>query len=358
MEDGSCVYESMTEIPDEDKAVGRPICVLGMHRSGTSLVMRLINLLGVELGPEDYIVKPAPDNPRGFWEHEVLTAINDDILGRLGGSWDEPPDFCAAWEKSAELADLRQMASAIYEADFAPSAQWAWKDPRTCLTLPFWQQVFPPLQYVVCVRKPVDVARSLHLRNGFSAEKSGRLWLTYLHSALMYTSHEPRLLVLYEDVIRDWQAVLRRLALFIGRPDAAEREDVKAEVATYVDRNINRRRTLTVDVVDHAAMGPGPKALYHILRLYARPTERGEGEGIALQRALGIFDAYCRRVEAKIAEQKDELAVLRRLPEERGRALEELAGRLKTQEVALAALKARVDELKRATEEQFSRNKV
>lgn len=348
------VVASMTETRSEDKAVGRPICVLGMHRSGTSLVTRLINLLGVELGPEEYIVKPAPDNPRGFWEQEMLTAVGEEILARLGGSWDEPPDFSAAWEKSPELADLRELAKAIYETDFAPAAQWVWKDPRTCLTLPFWQEVFPPMQYVVCVRKPSDVAQSLQRRNGFAAEKSGRLWLMYYHSALTHTSGEPRLVVLYEDVVRDWQTVLRRLARFIGRSEAAEREDVRAAVAAYVNRDPDRSRTSAVDGVDRAAIGWGPKALYHILRVYARSSEPAKDGGAALQRSLGIFEGYCRRTEAEIAKQKHEVAALRRFPEEQGRVLEKLAGRLEAQEVALGALRAQVDELKRTAEEMFA----
>ena len=42
--------------------------VVGMHRSGTSIVSRLLNLLGAHLGPEDDLMPPKPDNPTGFWE--------------------------------------------------------------------------------------------------------------------------------------------------------------------------------------------------------------------------------------------------------------------------------------------------
>ena len=46
------------------------LLVLGMHRSGTSALTRVLNLLGVALG--DDLMPPGPDNPLGFWEHQAL----------------------------------------------------------------------------------------------------------------------------------------------------------------------------------------------------------------------------------------------------------------------------------------------
>src|SRR5258706_8380174 len=76
-----------TEVYDQDI-----ICVLGMHRSGTSLLARILNLLGVDLGPAEVLTtEPIAHNPKGYWEHHEITAISDAILKRYGGSWDEPP---------------------------------------------------------------------------------------------------------------------------------------------------------------------------------------------------------------------------------------------------------------------------
>ena len=56
------------------------ICVLGMHRSGTSLATRALHLLGVSLGPDEHLMRPRADNPLGFFEHQPLTDLNDEIL--------------------------------------------------------------------------------------------------------------------------------------------------------------------------------------------------------------------------------------------------------------------------------------
>jgi hypothetical protein len=67
------------------------VCILGMHRSGTSLVSRALNVLGVYLGPEEQLMRPSTDNPAGHWESRPIKEINDEILSILGGSWQEPP---------------------------------------------------------------------------------------------------------------------------------------------------------------------------------------------------------------------------------------------------------------------------
>lgn len=67
------------------------ICILGMHRSGTSLLTRILNLIGVYLGSDEALtVEPAEANPKGYWEHHEITSISDAILKRPGGSWDAP----------------------------------------------------------------------------------------------------------------------------------------------------------------------------------------------------------------------------------------------------------------------------
>jgi hypothetical protein len=62
-----------------------------MHRSGTSLITALLQSLGAHLGPPEHMMKPQPDNPRGFYEHQLLNDIDEEILARLGGTWSEPP---------------------------------------------------------------------------------------------------------------------------------------------------------------------------------------------------------------------------------------------------------------------------
>src|SRR5262249_49785868 len=161
----------------------RVVCILGMHRSGTSVITRILNLLGVDLGPEARLQGPRPDNPRGFWEHEPFVRIDDDILSRFGGSWSAPPAFPPGWERGPDVLDLRARARIAAAESCAVAALWGWKDPRACLTLPFWQAVLPPMHYVICFRSVVEVARSLERREGFTLERGARLWVAHVAAA-------------------------------------------------------------------------------------------------------------------------------------------------------------------------------
>ena len=71
-EHGSAALTGSLAVPVE---VG--VFVLGMHRSGTSAVTRLISLLGLGTPPEEDLVQPTDENPKGFWESESLVAFND-----------------------------------------------------------------------------------------------------------------------------------------------------------------------------------------------------------------------------------------------------------------------------------------
>ena len=87
--------------------VSNIICIAGMHRSGTSMVARLLHASGLFLGPEDELMDSMPDNPRGFWENQEFVAINDELLSMFWGAWDYPSHFPPDWLDDEKIAGLR-----------------------------------------------------------------------------------------------------------------------------------------------------------------------------------------------------------------------------------------------------------
>ncbi len=244
------------------------ICVLGMHRSGTSLLTRILNLIGVYLGPDEALTTgPAAFNPKGHWEHKEITFICKALLKRHGGTWDEPPLLPRGWETAAAIDDLRRHAQRLIEDQFAAAQLWGWKDPRTCLTLPFWQQLLPNMRYLICLRNPVDVARSLAHRDSFSAAKSSYLWLTYVSAALNHTEGKPRLVIFYEDLMDDCLRELQRLAEFLGEPERAKQVDVQEAVQRFTDKGLQHYRTSLVQATAGSKFDFYARALYIAQRL-------------------------------------------------------------------------------------------
>lgn len=286
------------------------ICVLGMHRSGSSLIARILNLLGVYLGPEEHLVKPREDNPKGFWEHQQIVDLNDEILMRLGGNLYDPPEFRAGWEYSAQFEDLRHRAQAILQRDFEQAKVWGWKDPRTCLTLPFWRQLVPLMRYVICLRNPLDVALSLQRRNGFSLEEGSWLWLKYVTASIQHTAGQPRHWVWYEDAMQNPEKIISQLAQFLRKSKELDRNHI-ASILKCVDSNLCHHRTSVIDVINSAHIPFPAKALYATLRVYAPLLTLGEGEAediilsLALQaeREVGMYRPNFTRRFLKLTSQ-------------------------------------------------------
>ena len=147
------------------------VCIIGMHRSGTSMVTRLVNAVGVELGAHQDLMDSHPiDNPTGYWEHQAVVDLNDRLLESFGGSWDEPPVLGDGWEESWDLQPMRDQAREIL-ADLAGCGDAiGWKDPRMSLLLPFWNTVLPITATVMVHRHPFQVAASLARRDGIDVE--------------------------------------------------------------------------------------------------------------------------------------------------------------------------------------------
>lgn len=241
------------------------VCVLGMHRSGTSLVSRILNLIGYSLGPEDKILGPRSSNPKGHWEYRPFVEINDEILSVIGGSWDRPPPFPEDWQASPNLEPLKDRVEALLEEDFSGSTRWAWKDPRTSLTLPFWQELLPDMCYIVCLRNPLDVGRSLRRRDRLSQAHASRLWLRYVSTAIDHTQGRPRLFVSYEQLMHDWKSEVDRLADFLGEPHPADNpKDVNA-IGEAVDSGLQHHRSSPPEVLAEEDIPFPALALYLVL---------------------------------------------------------------------------------------------
>ena len=328
-------------------AIASPICVLGMHRSGTSLITGILKILGVYLGPDDHLMQPRNDNPKGFWEHRRLTDLDDEILSRFGGTWDRPPTFPDGWETSPTLDDLRQKALAIIDDDFGDAKLWGWKDPRACLILPFWQQLIPNMQYVICLRNPVDVALSLKQRDGFTIDQSLNLWLQYTATALKSSSGKPRSIIFYDEVLEKAEYAKRLLCRVIGNDFPPQ--DTLKEINAFIDHDLRHHHTSLIHKIDNSPLTPPTKALYLGLSLCARMTEDYANPTTDQDIDLGaVLDnlAIC-AVEAhwhaemseKMRELKAEMHQLKALATERGHSIAKLNEQISENAQYAASLK-------------------
>lgn len=288
-----------------------PVCIAGMHRSGTSMVANLLRLCGLRLGPEGDMLPPAFDNPEGFWEHLEFKRLNDELLAALGGTYDAPPPLPAGWHEREALTPLKEKARAVLRELTADDLS-GWKDPRNSLTLPFWLSLVPRLKVVVCVRHPLDVARSERSRRErlYALGRTGvfsrplylggwklydrvagalsvrprlvpsyrscfSLWKIYNEQVLAYTGPENRLVTHYDSYFVDPVAELRRVLGFLGMsvPDALIEESCAAVAHGLRHNHAAARRSARARVPRDVA------------ELYARLCEEARFVGRADDRA-------------------------------------------------------------------------
>ncbi len=152
-------------------ATGRIICVLGMHRSGTSCLAGTLEQAGVFLGE---VATHNTFNLKGNRENNTIRDLNGGVLGDNGAAWNRPPVQPPVWsdERRAELDEIIR--------GYAGRAVWGFKDPRTLLTLEGWLDALPRLECVGTVRHPLAVARSLRSRpRGPELPEGIRIWAAY-----------------------------------------------------------------------------------------------------------------------------------------------------------------------------------
>ena len=144
----------------------QPILLSGMHRSGTSMVTKILKDFSLEIGH-----KLDDNNESLFFQR-----INIWMMSLMGSSWDNPQTFNSINDEIKDdivyqlqkLIDSRAnslyfgWSNVIKNKSFSDIEKpWGWKDPRNVFTQNIWREVFPDIKMVQIIRHPVDIAVSL-----------------------------------------------------------------------------------------------------------------------------------------------------------------------------------------------------
>jgi SAM-dependent methyltransferase len=180
------------------------VVVLGMHRSGTSLLANLLTVLGVDLG--ENLLNADLNNQAGYWEQKDICRTQDDLLQQLGRRWIGPAGtvpFPDAWWQLPEIIPFKERLTEILRAEISKAkGLWGFKDPRTSRLLPLWKEIFADLNldpvYVLSVRDPAVVVESVVKRDEIPATRAELLWLLHNLDAVRDAGDQLRLVVEYD----------------------------------------------------------------------------------------------------------------------------------------------------------------
>lgn len=222
------------------------------------MLTRLLHRCGLYLGLERDLMPPAADNPDGFWEHLRFVGLNDELLNAVGAAWDLPPKSSQTFNGQL-LQPQRNKAELLIE-DFVNQPIWGWKDPRNSLTLPFWQELLAGLKTVVIVRHPLEVAYSMHKRNGTSYALGLRLWEIYNRRLLAHNKPNKFLFTYYSAFFVDPSTELQRIANFVGLEDSESLAEAAALVTPH-----RRHTAFTMEQLIDAGVAEPILSLYKTL---------------------------------------------------------------------------------------------
>lgn len=220
------------------------VCVLGMHRSGTSALTRLVNACGVYLGENEELMPSTEENPKGYFEHNYLSSLNEQLFTQNNASWCQLEKFSLRKLKRKSLgAYLEKTGSALTQL-FSQHDIAGIKDPRMCILLPLWLKYFNFKKVVVIhiFRCPTEVALSLQKRDqNFSHERIAKLWEIHVTSQLQAAENIENIAVSHIDLLQQplkiTSAIENFLTPFSQNIHAADPEVVKDFITDKLHRN-------------------------------------------------------------------------------------------------------------------------
>lgn len=192
----------------------RLLFLVGMHRSGTSALSAALHACGASFGRG--LLEPMEGvNDRGFWESAEVVELNEQLLSLADASWYSVTSFHVQFDWTSSRFDAeRQKAERILRRGFGSAPLEVVKDPRFCITLPFWlalcKDIGLPTTVCVMTRAPAEVCRSLQDRDGFPIGYGMRLLRVYL-SGIAASAPPDALYASYDRLLGDPVEMLREL---------------------------------------------------------------------------------------------------------------------------------------------------
>jgi hypothetical protein len=291
----------------------RAILVAGMHRSGTSALTRMVNLLGAAL-PED-LLPASRGNELGHWEPAKIVELHDKMLESAHSGWDNVFGVAQDWFSSAEAAEYTSQIAGFVQQQFTATPLFVIKDPRLALFVPVWVDALKRLDveplFVLPFRHPIEVAASILRRQSYFEPDSswplGRgclLWLRCVLDAERTTRGLPRAFVHFDALFEDWEREAARIGSQLDLAWPNQDDATKAEIGRFLNSEHKHERASDA-AFGESGIDPLVKEVF--AQLFACIADPGAGREVfdsaaaTLDKASALFASYVVDLEAKKA---------------------------------------------------------
>ncbi len=263
------------------------ILVLGMHRSGTSLVAQLIAKWGAFMG--DDLMRADNYNQDGYWEYNPLVHFHEKLLKKTNNKWYTPSEEINTEELLTEFGDeARQL---VMKMDLSGEV-WCWKDPRMPLFLDFWKQILAGREiiYVLVNRPPNDIAASLLVRDKIPASLSLSLWeyitINIFQKLAIETNYK---FIDYEKLILQPGIYCKELFNYLNNScQLLKKQEIYEKMVLSVKKSLNHAKPIKIK------LSPSQKKLQLIIEKENIPSdfEMSEHELMFLKDIFSLFTKF------------------------------------------------------------------
>jgi hypothetical protein len=231
------------------------VIILGMHRSGTSIVGGLMNKMGLSTGGP--LIQPNFDNEKGFFERIDVVLQNDEIMRKQNTYY----SYRTAYYDS--LLGIKSILTetgkffnegkrALLFLNNPMNFPWMLKDPRLCITLRTWLPFLSSIPSILFTyRNPMDVALSMNTRETehFPISRGLKLWYIYNKRAIQQSHDLCRVVTSHKKMMSQPQIELKRIfyelkeKCHVPVPKEVSIEDIH----DFIDIKLQHGRTSLLD---------------------------------------------------------------------------------------------------------------
>ena len=260
-----------------------------MHRSGTSALTRVLNLLGCAL--PDNLIGEGDGNETGHWEAISVVSLNDHIFTSAGSRWDDWGPLNDDWRQSSLRDDMLQKAVTLIEDHADLGSLFAIKDPRLCRLADVWLAAMEEAKVepsaILMVRNPAEVIASLESRDLMAPGYSQLLWLRHALDAEFFSRGSNRVVCRYDQLMSNWFSVIDRVRTGLGITLPRNSPSVHLEIEQYLSDEHRHHEISLEAVIGNPALSDWLRRTFAIMMNWSEegetPSDYAELDQIRLE---------------------------------------------------------------------------
>ena len=212
------------------------VCVLGMHKSGTTVVAETLHRSGIDMGVFDE--RLGYDEGNQYERHEAIdlnrgllsAASIPTLLGARAGRMERNR---AGYQPNADAHSIvrrRKLARVLANADLGPFRRlaeglsadhrdWGFKDPRTCLTYDVWRRALPEHRVVAVYRPFEEVLTHFKVKwtSPWLMTRQIHSWIVHNEMLIDHLRRRADFVLLRYDDLMNGPDEFARMAAYLGR---------------------------------------------------------------------------------------------------------------------------------------------